>query len=50
MQNVRDQVVEAIEDGILNDYEVVIMLLKYMSEDDIKDCLKVNEIHLDPPW
>ena len=32
------------EDGYLNPEAVVVMLVKYMSEDDVADCMDANEL------
>jgi hypothetical protein len=39
----RDQVLELIDDGWLTEHEVLMACLKYMSVDEVKDMLEVNE-------
>lgn len=34
---------EMIEDGLLDKDTVIMALVKYMSEDDVKDCMEHNE-------
>ena len=36
------------DNGILNPRDVVLMCLKWMSEDEVKEMCKANEIDLDP--
>ena len=40
----RDQLLELIADGYITADTAVLMLVKYMSQDDVRDCMKVNEI------
>jgi hypothetical protein len=45
--SVREQsnkLIEMCEDGLLNPTAVVTMLVKYMSEDDVADCMDCNEL------
>ncbi len=39
-----NRLIEMCEDGTLNPTAVVIMLAKYMSEDDVADCMDCNEL------
>tara|TARA_B110000495_G_scaffold116918_1_gene101502 strand:+ start:86 stop:274 length:189 start_codon:yes stop_codon:yes gene_type:complete len=39
-----NRLIEMCEDGYLNPTAVVIMLVKYMSEDDVADCMDANEL------
>ena len=39
-----NKLIELIEENILDPKDVVIMCLKYMSEDDVEDMCKSNEI------
>lgn len=43
--NIRDLVLELIEEGIFSHEAITLALLKYLSEDDIIDCLRYNELH-----
>ncbi len=40
----REAVMEAIDDGLVDARDIVLCLVKYMSQDDVKDCMKVNEL------
>ena len=39
-----DKIFDMIENGLLDDCNVVSMCMQYMSEDDIADMMDVNEI------
>ncbi len=41
-----NKVLEMIDEGTLNARDVVLMCLKWMSEDDVKEMCKANEIDL----
>ncbi len=43
-----NRVLEMIEEGLLDPKQVVLMCLKWMSEDEVKEMCKANEIDLDP--
>lgn len=43
-----NKVLEMVDNGILNPRDVVLMCLKWMSEDEVKEMCKANEIDLDP--
>ncbi len=38
------RLIEMCEDEILDPIDVVVMLVKYMSEDDVADCMDANEL------
>jgi hypothetical protein len=40
----REAVMNAIDDGLVDARDIVLCLVKYMSQDDVKDCMKVNEL------
>lgn len=42
MENYRDKAMELVEMGLVSKEDMVIALLKYMSNDDVKDCLECN--------
>ena len=42
-----NKLLELIDDGIISEEDVVIMCLKWMSEDDVADMCQANEIFLD---
>ncbi len=42
-----DKVLEMIEAGLLDPKDVVLMCLKWMSEDSVKEMCEANEIDLD---
>jgi hypothetical protein len=39
----RDMAIELVEEGLIDPIEMVKSCVKYMSEDDVADMLKVNE-------
>jgi hypothetical protein len=43
-QDHRESVMNAIDDGLVDARHIVLCLVKYMSQDDVKDCMKVNEL------
>ena len=43
----RDFVIEMIDSGYVDANAVVLMLVKYMSHDDVRECMRMNEIHPD---
>ena len=40
----RDLAISLVENGYVSESDLIISLLKYMSTDDVFDCLKVNEL------
>lgn len=42
-----NKVLEMVDNGILNPRDVLIMALKWMSEDDVKEMCEANEINLE---
>lgn len=40
----RDQAIELVEDGIVSAKDMLVMALKYMSNDDVADMLDSNEL------
>lgn len=42
-----NKLLEAIEDGWLNARDIVLMCLKYMSEEDVEKMLRANEVSLE---
>ena len=50
MANVREatcKILEMMDQGILDPKKIVEMCLAYMSEDDVKDMARVNELFMD---
>lgn len=43
--NIRNLVLELIEEGVFDHRNITLALLQYLSEDDIIDCLRYNELH-----
>ena len=41
-----EKVLEMVDEGMLNPRDVLLMCLKYMSDDDVKEMCKANEIDL----
>ena len=46
MDYIRDQIIVAMEDGWVEPYYLVTSLIKYMTTDELADCMKINEIDL----
>jgi len=44
--DIRDQIIVAMEDGWVEPYYLVTSLIKYMTTDELADCMKINEIDL----
>jgi len=44
--DIRDRIIEAMEDGWVEPYYLVTSLIKYMTTDELADCMKINEIDL----
>jgi len=44
--DIRDQIIVAMEDGWVEPYYLVTSLIKYMTTDELVDCMKINEIDL----
>ena len=42
-----DKVLEMVDEGLLNPRDVLLMALKWMSEDDVKEMCTANEINLE---
>jgi hypothetical protein len=45
--NMKNQLLEAMDNGIIDSVSIVEMCMRYMSEDDVQDMLKMNEVDLD---
>ena len=44
MRDYRELVLEAVDNEIVDSRDMILCLVKYMSQDDVKDCLTINEI------
>ena len=44
MKDYKDYLIELVDSGMLDARDAVIMLVKYMSNDDVADCLDCNMI------
>lgn len=42
-----NKVLEMVDDGLLNPRDALLMALKWMSEDEVKEMCKANEINLE---
>lgn len=42
-----NKVLEMVDDGLLNPRDALMMALKWMSEDDVKEMCKAHEINLE---
>ena len=40
----KDKAIEMVEEGLVSPMDMITMLVKYMSEDDVADCLDCNEL------
>ena len=40
----RDYALMMVEDGLISSADLAMMLVKYMSSDDVKDCLDATEL------
>ena len=45
-RNIRAEVLEAVDDGYIDSNYMLNALLDYMSVDDVKDCLRCNDLTL----
>ncbi len=43
-----NKILEMIDEGLLEPKDIVMMCLKWMSEDEVKEMCKANEVDLDP--
>lgn len=43
MRQYTEQLLEMVEDGILNRDTVIMACVKYMSEDEVRDMMEINE-------
>jgi len=44
MVDARDKAIELVEEGLVDPIQMVTMLVKYMSKDEVEDCLDCNEL------
>ena len=44
MVDARDKAIELVEEGLVDPIQMVTMLVKYMSQDELEDCLDCNEL------
>ena len=44
MTNYRDIALELVENGMVSAEDMLVMALKYMSNDDVEDMLDINEL------
>lgn len=45
-RNIRDEVIAAVDEGMIDKDYLITAMLKYMSSDDVKDMLRANDIDL----
>jgi hypothetical protein len=43
-RKVTNQILEAVDDGLLDPNQVLLAALKYMSEDEVADMARINEL------
>ena len=44
MNKNRHNMIDMVDNGLLDSRDALIMCLKYMSEDDVEECMDMNEI------
>ena len=44
MNKNRHNMIDMVDNGLLDSRDALIMCLKYMSEDDVAECMDMNEI------
>ena len=44
IKDARNEALELVEEGLVSDYDMLVMALKYMSQDDVADMLDANEL------
>ena len=47
VRKVTNQILEMVEDGVLDKDAVIMACLKYMSEDEVADMARINELLFD---
>ena len=47
VRKVTNQILEMVEDGVLDKDTVIMACLKYMSEDEVADMARINELLFD---
>lgn len=47
MRNYTNKVLEMVDDGLIDQGSLVMMAMKYMSDEEVYDMLYINEIDLD---
>jgi len=45
-EDYRNYLLTLVAEGVISKYDVILMLVKYMSNDDIADCLRINEVEI----
>ncbi len=46
-RKVTNQILEAVDDGLLDPKQALLSALKYMSEDEVADMARINELLFD---
>jgi hypothetical protein len=46
-RKVTNQILEAVDDGLLDPKQALLAALKYMSEDEVADMARINELLFD---
>lgn len=47
MREYTTKLLDAVADGLFDNYELIVAFCKYLSESDVQDFLRVNDINLD---
>ena len=42
--NYKDTFIDLVDRGLIDRDQAILMLVKYMSDDDVKGCLQANEV------
>ena len=42
--NYKDKFIDLVDRGLFDRDQAILMLVKYMSDDDVKGCLQANEV------
>lgn len=44
-----NEFLEMVDAGCFDNYELIVSFCKYLSEDDVKDFIRCNELFVEPP-
>jgi hypothetical protein len=46
---ITNEFLEMVELGCFDNYKLIVSFCKYLSEDEVKDFIRTNEIFMEPP-